>query len=101
MYVAAFVTDKPGVAQARRDTFEAFREYLNSHPAHPEVVVHHGGPTLADSGEAILGLLLVMEAPSLDAARAFLADSPYAKADIFAKCEVCEWDWRTGRPGAG
>ena len=40
-----------------------------------------------------------MEAPSLDAARAFLADSPYARADVFAECTVRPWEWTTGRPG--
>ena len=99
MYVAAFVTDKPGVAQVRSETREAFRNYLRDHPAHPGVVVHHGGPTLADDGESVVGLLLVMEASSLDEARAFVADSPYAKAGLFAECEVQAWDWTTGRPG--
>ena len=99
MYVVASVTDKSGVAQVRSETRDTFRAYLRDHPAHPEVVVHHAGPTLADDGESIVGLLLVMEAPSLDEARAFVADSPFAKADIFAESQVCIWDWTTGRPG--
>jgi len=44
-------------------------------------------------------LLLVLEAPSLDAARAFLADSPYAEAGIFAHSHIRAWNWLTGRPG--
>ena len=99
MYVAAFVTDKSGMVDLRSETREAFRAYLRSHAAHPGVVVHHGGPTLADDGESIVGLLLVLEAPSLDSARAFLDDSPYGKAGLFAECVLREWDWRTGRPG--
>ena len=99
MYVAAFVTDKPGMAQTRSGLREAFVMYLSTHPDHPEVVVHHAGPTLGDDGESITGLLMVMEAPSLDAAHAFLADSPYAKADLFAESDVRAWDWTTGRPG--
>ena len=99
MYIAAFITHKPEAAQARSESQEAFRRYLHSHPAHPDVVVHHAGPTLADDDESIVGLLLVMEAASLDAARAFLDDSPYATADVFAECELREWDWLTGRPG--
>ena len=99
MYVVAFVTDKPGTLKVRNDTQEAFRAYLRDHPAHPDVVVHHGGPTLADDGETPVGLLLVMETPSLDAARAFVADSPYEKAGVFAECELRQWEWYTGRPG--
>ncbi len=99
MYVAAFVTDKPDAEPARAETREAFLEYLRSHPAHPGVVVHHGGPTLADDGESIVGRVLLLEAPSVEAARAFLADSPFGKANVFAECHVHAWDWTTGRPG--
>ncbi len=99
MYVAAFITDKPGTTQVRSETQDAFRAYLRDHPAHPDVVVHHGGPTLGDDGETPTGLLLVAEAPSVDAVRAFLNDCPYAEADVFGECDVREWDWFTGRPG--
>ena len=99
MYVVAFITNKPGAEQARSDSLAAFRAYMDSHPAHPDVDVHHSGPTLADDGQSVVGLLLVMEAPSLDAANAFLDDSPYAKADVFADRELREWDWFRGRPG--
>ena len=99
MYVAAFITDRSGVAQARDEAREAFLEYLRSHPTHADVVVHHGGPTLADDGESIVGRLIVMEAPSVEEARAFLADSPFARANVFAECHVLAWDWTTGRPG--
>ena len=98
MYVAAFITDKSGAGQARDEARPAFMEYLRSHPAHPDVVVHHGGPTLGDDGESIVGRLILMEAPSVEAARAFLDDSPFAKADVFAECHVHAWDWTTGRP---
>ena len=99
MYITAFITHKPEAARARSEAQQAFRTYLHEHSAHPDVVVHHAGPTLADDGQNIVGLLLAMEAPSLDTARAFLDDSPYAKADVFAECELREWDWITGRPG--
>lgn len=98
MYATAFITIRSGAAQARSETHDAFRAYLRSHPAHPGVIVHHGGPTLTDDGESVVGLLLIMEAPSLEAARAFVDDSPYAKANVFAECAVHAWDWTTGRP---
>lgn len=99
MYVVAFVTDRPGTQRVRSETQDMFRAYLRDHPAHPDVVVHHGGPTLGDDGETPGGLLLVAEAPSVDAVRAFLADSPFAAAGVFGECEVRAWDWYTGRPG--
>ena len=99
MYVVAFVTHKPGRVEAGSEIQDAFIDYLRDHPEHPGVVVHNAGPTLSDDSESIVGLLLIAEAPSLDAARAFLADSPYGKADVFADVQVRPWQWRTGRPG--
>ena len=99
MYCVSFVTHKPGRVQAGSDLQGAFVDYLRNHPEHPGVVVHDGGPTLSDDSETIVGLLLIVEAPSLEAARAFVADSPYGKADVFADVQVRPWEWRTGRPG--
>ena len=99
MYIVAFVTHKPGRVQAGSELQDAFIDYLRNHPEHPDIVLHNAGPTLADDSESIVGLLLIVEAPSLQAARAFLADSPYGKADVFAEAQFRPWEWRTGRPG--
>ena len=99
MYVVAFVTHKPGRVESGSEIQNAYIDYLRNHPAHPGVVVHNAGPTLDDDSQAIVGLLLIAEAPSLEAVRAFLADSPYGKADVFADVQVRPWEWRTGRPG--
>ena len=99
MYVVAFVTHKPGRVEAGSEMQNAFIDYLRDHPDHPDVVVHNAGPTLSDDSESIVGLLVIVGAPSLEAARAFLADSPYGKADVFADVQVRPWEWRTGRPG--
>ncbi|MDD9999666.1 MAG: YciI family protein [Rhodospirillaceae bacterium] len=100
MYFAVFGTHKPGRVQTGSELQNAFADYLRSHPDHSGVVVHHGGPTLSDDSETPVGPMLIVEAPSLEAARAFLADSPYGKGDVFASSEVRPFDWRTGRPGS-
>ena len=99
MYFVVFVTHKPEAENRRSELQDSFRGYLLDHPDHPEVVVHHGGPTLDDDAENVVGLLLILEAPSVDAARDFLQDSPYGQADIFAESSIRPWDWFTGRPG--
>ena len=98
MYVVVHVTHKPGRVQAGSELQNAFIDYLRNQPDHPGVVVHNGGPTLSDDSESIVGLLLTIEAPSLEAARGFLTDSPYGKADVFAETQFRPWEWRTGRP---
>ena len=98
MYFVIFITDTPGVAQTRIDMMDTIRAYLHEHPDHPGVSLHHAGPTLTDNGETINGSLIVVEAPSLEAVRAFVADHPLNKAGRLADCQVRPWDWRTGRP---
>ncbi len=98
MYIAVFGTDKPGMADVRSERFDAFRTYLHDHPDHPDVVLHHAGPTLSEDGAARIGSLLVVDAPSLDAARAFVADSPFGQAGLFGDLQVRPFHWLTGRP---
>ena len=100
MHCVVFTTHKPGRVQTGSEIQEAFAGYLVDHPDHAGVVVRHGGPTLSDDLQAPVGTLLIVEAPSLEAARAFVADSPYGKAEVFAECAVRPLDWRTGGPGS-
>ena len=60
--------------------------------------MHHGGQILADDAETHIGSHIVIEAPSLEAARVFIEDSPYGRADLFAEVHVRPWNWITGRP---
>ena len=99
MYFAVFVTDKPGLNEKRSELQGDFIAFLREHRDHPDVVVHHSGPTLAEDGDTVVGMVNLIEAPSLASARAFVADSPYAKADIFDEIHVRQLDWRTGCPG--
>ena len=98
MYFVVFATHKPEKGQERAGLQDAFAAYLHDHAQHPDVSVHHGGQTLSESGESVTGLVLVLEAPSLEAAQEFVAGSPYARAGIFAVSHVRPWNWLTGRP---
>lgn len=99
MHFVVFATHRDKTGQARERLAAAFAGYVGDRGRHPDVTVHHGGPTLGDDGETVNGLLLVVEAPSLSAARAFLVNSPYGDADLFAESHVRPWRWLTGRPG--
>lgn len=99
MYFAVFALDKSGTADLRNTHFDAFREYLHDHPDHPDVVVHHGGPILSDDGNTMVGTQLVLETSSLEAARAFVSDSPFGRVDLYAELQVHPWNWMTGSPG--
>ena len=98
MYLVIFASIKDGMRQKREDLYAEFCAYLNDQSRHPGVTLRHGGPTLADDGEAVNGLMQVVEAPSVEAARVFMADSPYGQAALFAECHVRPFRWKTGSP---
>lgn len=98
MYFVVFGTDRPGSAAVRAQNRPAHQAHLREH-AHP-VKVLHGGPTLTDDGEAMNGTMLVIEADSLEAVQAFLADDPYSRAGLFESLLVRPWRWGLGTPQA-
>ena len=99
MHFVVAATHKPEMKQERLRLADTFAAYLRDPSHHPDVTVHHGGQTLSESDETVTGFVLVVEAPSLDAAQAFVADSPYARAGTFAESRILPWKWLTGRPG--
>ena len=99
MYFIVRATYTEDTERVRERPEDAFAAYLHDAARHPDVTVHHGGPTLGEDGETADGLVLVVEAPSPDAVRAFVAGSPYAAAGLLAETRVRRWNWLTGRPG--
>ena len=99
MYFVVFATHKEEMGQERLQLQDAFAAYLHDVTQHPDVTVHHGGQTLSESEQIVTGFVLVIEAPSLEVAQAFVAGSPYAQAGTFAESHIRPWNWLTGRPG--
>ena len=62
------------------------------------MILLNGGPTLSEDASTMNGTLLLLEAPSLEAVRAFLADSPFGRLGLYGDVQVRPWDWRTGSP---
>lgn len=50
--------------------------------------VRLAGPLLADDGERMIGSLFLIDAESLDAARALNASDPYTRAGLFANVTI-------------
>lgn len=77
--------DKPGALQLRLDNRPAHVEHLKS-----SGVVELAGPFLDAEGQ-MCGSMIVLEVPDLDAARAWAAADPYAKAGLFESVAIREW----------
>ncbi len=97
MYFVVFATDKSGTQDIRAANRPTHREYLRNPGRHP-ITVRVAGPTLAEDGVAMNGTLLIVEAASIDAVRAFVADDPYSRAGLFQSVEVRPWNWGLNNP---
>ena len=78
-------TDKPNALELRMATRPAHFEYAKA-----TGVIRLGGPFLDAKGE-MAGSMIIIEAPDLDAAKAWAANDPYAKAGLFAATEIRPW----------
>ena len=96
MHIAIWNTHKAGMDETRRNNSDAMKAYIHNHAS---VTLLEGGATLDDNGDAVIGGIMIVDAPSLDAARAFVADSPFGKAGVIAQSQVHPLNWMTGRPG--
>ena len=95
MYFVVWNTHTAGTEENRRNESDAMKAHLHNHS---RVTLHHGGATLDDNAETVVGGLMIIEAPSIEVALNFVADSPFGKAGIFAQSQVQPWNWLTGRP---
>lgn len=85
MHVALICRDKSDALTLRMDTRQAHLDYVAQ-----TGVVEFGGPFLNEKGQ-MCGSLIVLRVDSLDIARAWAAEDPYAKAGVFDSVEIVEW----------
>jgi hypothetical protein len=89
MLFALICTDKPGSLPLRKANRPEHLAYLESLG---ETLVF-AGPFTEPDGETMNGSLIVVEAPSLEAARRIAAGDPFAKAGVFASVDIRPWLW--------
>lgn len=91
MYFIATLEDHDGALPLRLATRPAHLEWLKTAP------VPVAGPFLDEKGE-MSGSMLIVEAEDEAAARAVLAEDPYAKAGLFRATSLRAWRWGWGKP---
>jgi uncharacterized protein YciI len=47
----------------------------------------------AEDGATPVGSMFILEADSLDHAKAISADDPYAKASLWERCDIRQFNW--------
>jgi uncharacterized protein YciI len=85
MLYALVCTDRPGRLEVRKANREAHLAYLVE-----TGVVTQAGPLLDPAGE-MAGSLVVIDVDTQDAAEAWAASDPYAKAGLFERVEIKAW----------
>lgn len=87
-------TDRPDSLELRIATRPAHFEYAKATNC-----IKLGGPFLDAKGD-MAGSMIVFEAADMDAAKAWAANDPYAKAGLFAKSEIRSWKATYNQCGA-
>lgn len=86
MLFVALCHDKPDGLDLRMATRAAHLAFLEAHADRVKL----GGP-FVDAADKPIGSMLVLDCPDEAAARAMLAEDPYAKAGLFARVELKPW----------
>jgi uncharacterized protein len=82
---AALCFDKPGHVDLRLSTRAAHLAFLDKHAAQVKL----GGPFIEN--DKPVGSLLILDCADEAAAKALLAQDPYAQAGLFERVELREW----------
>ncbi len=96
MLYALICTDKEGGMPLRTETRPAHLDHLKAYSDR----IKFAGPFISEDGSVMNGSLLIVEAGSLDEAKAIADADPYSKAGLFASVDVRPWKWTVGNPDA-
>ena len=85
MRFAVICRDKPGHLEVRMQNRPAHLDHIQS-----SGIVEMAGPFLTEAGE-MAGSLVILSVDTLDQARDWAANDPYAKAGLFQSVDIREW----------
>ncbi|WGV15159.1 YciI family protein [Fuscovulum ytuae] len=85
MRVALICIDRPGHLHIRQENRPAHLAHIES-----SGLVEMAGPFLNEAGE-MAGSLVILSVETLDQAREWAANDPYAKAGLFQSVDIREW----------
>ncbi len=90
MQFVVWATDAADTLAMRQQVREQHRARLRN-PAPHAVQVLLGGPTLNDDAMAMNGTLLIVDAGSAEAVRAFVDDDPYMRHGVYRDVQIRPW----------
>ena len=84
MLYVLFCEDKPDSEELRLANRENHLGWVGTRSE----MIRLAGPMLSDDGEHMLGSMFILDAASIDAARAFNAEDPYTQAGLWGNVIV-------------
>lgn len=87
-----YCLDKPGAEDVRLATRAAHLDWAKENIG--KVLL--AGPMFSEDGERFVGSIFVVEADSLEAARAMQATDPYVAAGLFERVDIRPMKWVLG-----
>ena len=94
MLFAISCTDKPNSELLRSTNRANHLNYLKAQGARLKAA----GPYLDKNATKPTGSLLVIDAPTMEEAKRFAANDPYALAGVFRQVDIRPWRWLIGNP---
>jgi uncharacterized protein YciI len=93
MLFAIHCLDKPLSTGLRAVTRDAHLSYV----AHSGEQIVIAGPLMSEDGERMAGSFIVLDAETLDDARAWNAGDPYMKIGLFESVDIRAFKWTVER----
>lgn len=84
MLVCFHLVDAPGMTDKRAEIRPKHKDYL----ATKKDDMFCAGPLIADDGETAIGSLLVIDFPSIEAARAWISEEPFTKEGVYDMAKI-------------
>lgn len=91
MYFYVICQDKPDSADLRGATRPAHLEYVLASDC-----VQLGGALMTEDRASMIGTLILLDVADREAAEAWAAADPYAKAGLFERVEIHPWTHSIG-----
>jgi uncharacterized protein YciI len=94
MLFALICTDKPNSTAVRMEARPRHLAYIQSRMSDVKIA----GPFVSEDGQTMMGSMLILDLPDIDAARTFAAADPYTQAGLFSNVDIRPWKWTLGAP---
>jgi uncharacterized protein YciI len=98
MLCACVLIDKPNAQALRHEHRPLHKAYLGQVAQQ----IAFAGPLHADDGVTMIGSLLVIDFPSVDAARHWLSEEPFTQVGLYSRIEIFPfsnlWPQKAGFP---